>query len=228
VCVCECLCCSLRIQVWIVFPISDSGCAYVSFLSLLLVYLKSLRTVSAGSPEVKPAEAHTLFSVCYVPGSRCDLWLHVTPLLLVHLSCHCHRLSWRFYGVHAVTLFFWLFSLLTVSVLSLKARPWKEYQIFGMPRIIKHLPTSTHGHTFPAWLTLIATRTALSKNSCKRRRTWNLTESWTCTKSFLVHIILEHRCVSTVFMFYMCLLFIASLQLLQMGQIMIHNGHFWY
>lgn len=34
------------------------NCTVLVFSSLLLVYLKSAEIVSAGSPEVKPAEAH--------------------------------------------------------------------------------------------------------------------------------------------------------------------------
>lgn len=57
---------------------SDGVC---SFLSLLSVYLKSQQIVSAGSPEVKPAEAHASCSLCYAPRSSCDLWPLVIPPL---------------------------------------------------------------------------------------------------------------------------------------------------
>lgn len=105
---------------------NDNVCAHFPFLSLLLVYLKSMKIVSAGIPEVKPAKAHTSYSVCYAevvlrPLAACH------PLFLVHLSCHCHQLSRLSYGVHAVLpSSFDLPSLLADDVLSFKAKPRKE------------------------------------------------------------------------------------------------------
>lgn len=69
------------------------------FSSLLLVYLKSEQIVSAGSREVKPAEAHGSGSAMRrgraVTSGSCH------PLFLVHLSCHCHQWGQLSYGLHA-------------------------------------------------------------------------------------------------------------------------------
>lgn len=66
------------------------------FSFLLLVYLKSSQIVSAGSPEVKPAEADGSDSAMCRGRAATSGSCH--PLFLVHLSCHCHQQARLSYG----------------------------------------------------------------------------------------------------------------------------------
>lgn len=159
---------------------SDGVC---SFLSLLLVYLKSRQIVSAGSPEVKPAEAHASCSLCYAPRSSCDLWPLVIPPSLVHLSCHCHQLSCGFPAEAAPRCpsSFWFNSLRAPAALhhSKEERSplfffffWKNFKEFPPhAHLGMHGPKSEKKSSLQC-LILAAAQTALKlQNSCGGRET---------------------------------------------------------
>lgn len=117
------VCC--RIQT--VVLMSDSVCSYFSFLSLLSVYLKSSQIVSAGSPEVKPAKAHTSYSVCYVLRSSCDLWPHVIPSFsFIFPVIVTSRVSFPMESMLCHPLLLIYSMCLLDAVLTLKAQPWEE------------------------------------------------------------------------------------------------------
>lgn len=152
---------------------SDGVCAdqYISFLSLLLVYLKSLEIISAGSPEVKPAKACTSYLLCYVLRSSCDLWLCVNPFL-VHLSCHC---SWVGFPMEPML----CYPLLLIYSLCLKGSfTQRNNSLFELSKNVRictaHMRTHGHNHKkMPALFKKL-------QNKCQRHM-WNLTWRWIIT-----------------------------------------------